>query len=627
MLAKSALSAAILTALSFSVSAQSSSTENIERITVTANKFEQAINNTLATVNVIERAEIESSNIRDLPSLLNTVAGIDVVRNGGFGQQASVFVRGAATKHTLVLVDGVRISDANSGSVSFTNIPVNSIEKIEVVKGARAAIYGSDAMAGVINIITRQAVQHEITLTSGSHNYVNYQQAGEFSQDNITLGYNLGYEDTKGYDVIAKDPVAPVGKDHDSDGYNNQNIGFNLTVNTDELGQFNAIVQYSEGDAEYDNAWGNDAYDFENYSGRIAWQKKLGQFEHSASVSTSQEENTQTGTPKHDIYSTDRVEFEYRTLYRLNDATQFTGAVNYLTEDLGGSTATFSETQRDNQAVFLGGFYDDNKWLANVVVRSDDYDYHGRANTYTTAFGVKPHRDVTFRVNHGTAFRAPSLTNTFVAQSPWYLPNADIKPEEATNNEIGMSLSTRWGRYDVAVFQNKIDNLISNQYDADSGKYIPYNVDKATMEGVELSANVSAFGFEHSINATFLDAKDGTTGEKLVRRPSESFNYTVARSWDKLDVNLAMQYRSSRPSINLYDSNLGQSMATTLAGYTVFNLGANYRLFDGLTLNARLENIAGKDYITAATGYAINGNVLGYTSLGRQAYVGATVRF
>jgi vitamin B12 transporter len=627
MLVKSALSAAILTALSFSVSAQKTTTENIERITVTANKFEQSIRNSLATIHVIERAEIENSNIRDLPSLLNTVAGIDVVRSGGFGQEASVFVRGAATKYTLVLVDGVRISDANSGSVSFTNIPVNSIEKIEIVKGARAAVYGSDAMSGVINIITRKAIAHEVTLTSGSHNYVNYQQAGEFNKKNMTLGYNLGYEDTKGYDVTAKDPIIPVGKDHDSDGYNNRNIGFNLTIDTQTFGQLNAIVQYSEGDAEYDNAWGNDAYDFENYSGKIAWQKKIDQFEHIASVSHSQEENSQTGTTKQDIYSTDRLEIEYRSLYRFNETTQLTGGMNYLTEDLGGSSAVFSETQRDNQALFFGGFYDDERWLANVVLRTDDYEYHGRANTYTTALGLKPHRNVTFRVNHGTAFRAPSLTNAFVSQSPWYLPNLNIKPEEATNNEIGMSLSTRWGQYDVAIFQNKIDNLITNLYDTDSGKYIPYNVDKSTMKGVELSAHVNAFGFKHSINATFLDAKDSTTGEKLARRPSESFNYTVARSWDKLDVNVAMSYRSSRPSIALYDMNLGQSVTATLAGYTVFNLSANYKFFDGLTLNARLENITGKDYITAASGYASDGSLLGYTALGRQAYVGATVYF
>lgn len=627
MLAKSALSAAIMTALSFSVSANNSSSDKIEHITVTANKFAQSIENTLATVNVIERIEIESSNIRDLPSLLNTVAGIDVVRNGGFGQKVSVFVRGSATKHALVLVDGVRISDANSGDVSFSNIPVNSIERIEVVKGARAAIYGSDAMAGVINIITRQAERHEIVLTSGSHNYINYQQAGEFSQDNIRFGYNLGYEDTKGYDVLAKDPEAPITKDHDSDGYQNRNIGFNLAVDSADFGLFNAVVQHSEGDAEYDNAWGNDAYDFENYTGKLAWEKSEGQLTHNATLNASLEENVQTGTDKLDTYSTKRSEAEYRALYTLNSTTQLVGGLSYLKEDLSQSSASFSESKRDNQATFLGAFYDDNTWLANVVVRSDDYDFHGRANTYTTAIGIKPRKDISVRVSHGTAFRAPSLTNLFVTGSPWYLPNSDIQPENATNNEIGITLSTRWGRYDVAIFQNKVDDLIDNKYDAGTGKYIPFNIDQATMKGVELSANISALGFEHTINATLLDAKDGNTGNDLVRRPSESFNYTLSRNWDKLNVNLAMQYRSSRPSINLYNSHLGQSMPTTLPAYTVFNLGASYELFDAFKLSARVENMTDEQYITAANGYAKNGDLLGYVPLGRQLYISGTFNF
>lgn len=621
---KSILAVAILAAVSSCVGAQETF-HDIERITVTANKFEQAINNTLATVNVIERAQIERSNVRDLPSLLNTVAGVDIIRNGGFGQQTSVFLRGAATKHVLVLVDGVRISDANSGSVSFTNIPLNSIERVEVVKGARAAIYGSDALAGVINIITRQAEQHQISLTSGSHNYVAYQQAGYMSSDALSLRFNLGYEDTKGYDVTGKDAAMARGKNHDSDGYNNKNVGFNLSYDNAYIGQLSALAQYSEGDAEYDNAWGNDAYEFENYTAKFAWKKQQGVFGHYASVSTSQEENTQIGTPEHDIYSTKRVELEYRALYRWSKAVQLTAGMNRLNEDLSEASAEFTHSERTNKAVFVGGFYNQGPWLANIVARSDDYDFHGRANTYTAGFGFKPNDTVTFRVNHGTAFRAPTLTQAYVKNSPWYIPNPDIEPEEASNSEVGVSLETDWGQYDVAIFNNRINKLIVNLPN-ETGKYIASNVDKASMKGVELSASASVWGLEHTINLTLLDAKDNSTGKKLVRRPDTAFNYTLSKSWDKLDVNVAMQYRSSRPSIALYDSQFNV-FERTLSAYTIFNLAANYALFDNLKLTARLDNITDKAYITAGTGIATDGSTLGYVPQGRQAYVGATVNF
>ncbi|OHU96161.1 TonB-dependent receptor domain-containing protein [Pseudoalteromonas byunsanensis] len=621
---KSTLAVAILAAVSSGVWAQGHN-EHIEHITVTANKFEQSINNTLTSVSVIAREEIEQSNLRDLPSLLNTVAGVDVVRNGGFGQKASVFVRGATTKHVLVLIDGVRVSDANSGDVSFTNIPLNSIERIEVVKGAKAAIYGSDALAGVINIITRKAQQQEISLTSGSHNYVNYQQTGQFNSDSLSLSFNLGYEDTDGYDVTSKDLQLPLSKNHDSDGYNTKNIGFNLSYDHADIGTVSARAQYSEGEGEYDNSWGNDAYEFENYITKLAWEKQQEQLQQYASVSVSQQENTQIGTPNHDVYSTERVELEYRALYRWSEALQLAAGVSQLNEDLSNASAEFSHSDRTNKAIFVGGFFEQGPWLANAVLRSDDYDFHGRANTYTAGIGYQANNIVTFRVNHGTAFRAPTLTHAYVKNSPWYLPNPDIKPEEASNSELGVTLDTRWGKYDVALFNNKIDQMIVSLPN-ESGKYIAANVDQATMKGVELSATASVWGFEHRVNLTLLDAKDKTTGKDLVRRPDTAFNYTLSRSWDKLDASLTMLYRSSRPTITLYDSQFN-THNKELSGYTVFNLAANYALFENIKLSARLENLTDRTYLTAATGLASDGQILGYVPLGRQAYVGVSFSF
>ncbi|MGO2479325.1 MAG: TonB-dependent receptor domain-containing protein [Pseudoalteromonas sp.] len=615
MLNKSTLGAAIAAALSFSVSAQ----QPIERITVTANKFEQSIIDTLATVDVIERIEIEKNNYRDLPSILNTVAGVDVVRNGGFGQKADVFVRGASAKYTLVLVDGVRVSDASSGSVSLTNIPVNSIERVEIVKGARAAIYGSDAVAGVINIITRQASRNTLTATLGSDSYENYQLAGGIVKDAVTFNYNLGYEDTDGYDVTGKDPALPVTKDHDDDGYTNKNIGFNLAYQTESAGEFSALSQYSEGQGEYDNAYGNDAYDFENYTAKLGWKKSSAIYTQSASVSTSQEENIQTGTEDQQVYSTERVEFEYSGLYALTNTVDITGGVNFLNEDLSDSSAKSSEEKRDNTALFVGVFYDDETWLGNAVARTDDYDFHGRANTYTTAIGYKANQYVTLRLSHGTAFRAPSLINAFVTDSLWYAPNSDIKPEESVNNEFGVTLNSDWGRYDIAIFDNKIDNLITNEFDADTGKYIATNIDKVSMQGIELSAEFEGLGFQHNVNLTILDAKDETTNTDLPRRPSETFNYSVGKSWGDFDASIAMQYRSSRPSIAYYD--------TELAAYTIFNLAANYQLMDDLSLQARVENITDKEYFTAAVGTATNGELLGYSAAERKFFVGVSYQF
>lgn len=613
MLNKSTLGVAIAAALSFSVSAE----QSIERLTVTANKFEQSITDVLASVTVIERSDIEKNNYRDLPSILSNIAGVDIVRNGGFGQKADVFVRGATAKYTLVLVDGVRVSDASSGSVSLTNIPVNSIERVEIVKGARAAIYGSDAVAGVINIITRQATNNTLSATLGTDSYENYQLAGGIVKDAVTFHYNLGYENTDGYDVTGKVPSLVVTKDHDDDGYTNKNIGFNLAYKTENAGVFSLLSQYSEGQGEYDNAYGNDAYDFENYTAKLGWKKSSEIYTQSTSVSISQEENIQTGTEDQQVYSTERVEFEYSGLYTLTNTVDITGGVNFLNEDLSGSSAKSSEEQRDNTALFVGVFYDDDTWLGNAVVRTDDYDFHGRANTYTTGLGYRANKYVTLRLSHGTAFRAPSLINAFVTDSQWYIPNNDIKPEESVNNEFGITLDTKWGRYDIAIFDNKIDNLIENKIVAGTSKYMATNVEKVSMQGIELSAEFEGLGFQHNVNLSLLDAKDETTNTDLPRRPSEMFNYALGKSWGDFDANIAMQYRSSRPSI--FD--------TELASFTVFNLSVNYQVMDELSLQARIENITDKEYFAASIGAAANGELLGYNAAGRQFFVGASYQF
>ncbi|QTL36978.1 TonB-dependent receptor domain-containing protein [Pseudoalteromonas viridis] len=623
MFKKSALTTAMLAVLPFSVL----SAQDIEHITITANKFEQASIDTLTSVAVVERAEIERANVRDVPTLLNNLAGIDVVRSGGYGQKASVFVRGAATKYTLVLVDGVRISDANSGDVSFTNIPVNSIERIEVLKGARAAIYGSDAVAGVINIITREQKGHQLALTSGSRNYGGAQLAGQFEADKLTVNYHFGYETTDGYDVTAKDPAAPHSKEHDRDAYDNTNMGVKLGYDLAQYGQLALHAQRSEGEADYDSAFGNDAYKFDNYTTKLAWQKQSDVLSQEASVSLAQEENTQFlsvlpagGTPPpEDIYSTKRDEIEYRARYTLMPSLQLMGGASRLNEDLSSSSAQFSIAERDNTAVFAAAFYDNARWLLNAVVRSDDYEHHGRANTYTTDLGFRASDTVTFRVNHGTAFRAPSLTNAFVKDSPWYLPNSEIKPEEGTYNEVGVTVDTKNVRYDVAIFDNRIDNLISNEFDAQTSKYIPANVGRAQMKGIELSAQFSALGLEHAANLTLLEARDQEKREDLPRRPGKAFNYVLSKQWDKLDVRLAMQYRDKRPSISYFD--------TDLPSYTVFNLSANYQLLEPVALTMRVENLTDKAYFNSVASKTADGTLLPYEPPGRQIYVGTRITF
>ncbi len=616
---KSSVSAAVAAALSFTFVTEALAGEPLEHITVTANKFEQRIENTLATVNLIERSDIDAANARDLPELLQLVAGVDLVRSGGFGQASSVFVRGSLSKHLLVLVDGVRISDANSGDAPFSLLPLNAIERVEIVKGPRAAIYGSDALGGVINLITRQADGHELAVMSGSNNYSNLEGVFSTSVSAARLQLNVGVENTDGYDVTEKDPSQPRGKDHDRDGYSNRNIGAGARVDLERFGELTAKGQYAEGDADYDNAWGNDAFEFENYQAMLGWQKSDERIGYDVQLSRSQDDNTQTGTEFETRYQTKRNALDARVQYQQSDALALSGGVNWLNEDVSGSSVSLEKAKRHDLALFAGAFYDNGRWLANATVRSDDYQYQGRQNTYQAAVGFRPLKAVTVRLNQGTAFRAPTFTDLYVEGNPWVAANPLLQPEEARNTELGVHIQTRNGSWDVAIFSNRIDNLIASDFDAQSGKFKSVNIDAATLEGMELSSRFTAFGLEHTLALTLLDASDDTTGADLVRRPSRSLNWSLAKSWDKLDLGVDFIYRSNRPSISYFNTRLG--------GYAIINLSANYHLVEGLTLSARVDNLSDKHYTTAGFDLASDGSLLGYVPPGRQVFVGARYRF
>lgn len=620
MLNKTALSAAIATALSFSAFAD----QNVEHITVTANKFEQSLESALSAITVIGRADIEKSNVQDVVSLLDNIAGIQAVRNGGFGQSVSLFLRGNDAKHTLVLIDGVRVTDANSGDNSLTNLPLNSIERIEIIRGAKAAIYGSDAIAGVINIISREGNNNTIALTTGSNNYSKTEATVNYKKDKFSIAANAGYTHTDGYDVIEKDPEAAITKNHDRDGYYNGNAGLNVQYGDEESGIFSLRSQYSEGEGEYDS-FGSDAYRFHNYTNKLAWKRRTDKFSQSASYSLGKEQNVQIGNSADDnAYVTKRSQFEYQSQYSLTEALIFTGNFTFLNEDVGDSTASFSEPERDNLSLALGGFYNDENWLAEVVLRTDDYDFHGRANTYTVAVGKQLMDGLSVKLNHGTAFRAPSLSQAFVIDSPYYLPNPNIKPEEATNNEIIVTWSGKNFRVEAAVYDNRITDKIVYQQN-DKWKYIPYNVQRADFEGADLSVEIEDnFGIEHTVNASYVSAKDADTDKQLQRRARRTLTYSVSKEWENVDATLTLVHRGNRD-----DKVWGAAGAytVTLPSYTLFNLAANYTFFDGFKLNGRIENLTDKRYFNATAGEAKDGSLLGYKPLGRQAYVGVSYSF
>ncbi|MBB1288729.1 TonB-dependent receptor [Pseudoalteromonas sp. SR43-6] len=608
MLNKTTLGVAISAALSFSVSGAE---QSIEKITVTANKFEQSINDVLASVNVIERAEIEASNVRDLPTLLSTRVGFQVNPNGGFGQNTGVSLRGTGSGDTLILIDGVRTGSATLGQKALNNVPLNSIERIEIIKGSRAAVYGSDALAGVINIITRESDNLSLSATFGSDSYQNYQVAGSVKSDDITTAFNAGFEKTDNFDVLQG--VAP-----DEDGYENKNLGFKVNYTDAHYGDFKLLGQYSEGYADYDSSFSPadstiERDDFKNYQLSAGWSKNYTNQTHSIDLALSTDDSDNTYVdfsvgPTTSTFITKRTQIDYNGQYLLSNELNISGGVNWYNDDVSHSSQLFVEDSRDVLAVFVGAYYDADKVLANLTVRQDDDEQFGDETTYTAAAGYHLSEDAIFRISQSTGFKAPTFNDLYY---PLY-GNPDLQPEKSVNRELGLSVDFDIAQVDIAIFRNNIEDKID--YDAN---FALANIDEARYEGVEFSLSQQFFGFDSNLNFAYLSAEDEETGAELRNVAKRTFNWELAKQFGAFDASLDMQYRSDR-----------QGAVTRLGSYTLWNLAGNYQVNEHIEVSLRVENLFDKEYnaVDSNTDFT-TGEVYYYNTPERRFFAGASYQF
>ncbi len=263
-----AVASALLSAASSAVANSNESAEdaNLEQIVVTANRSQQDLFLSLSATQVIGQAEIEAIQPQNITELLNTVAGVTVANLGGAGQSASVFMRGTNGNHTLILVDGVRVGSATLGTTSFSSMSVGLIDRIEVVKGPRGALWGSDAIGGVIQIFTKKLQSGEgfVTVGLGSNGYWKTEAAIGLGNESNSLTIAGALEETDGFNTT------DYPGQEDKDGYDRQSFSLNGQSKLTEQYSLNLISRYEKGGAQYDNKYGgSDENEHENYSVKL----------------------------------------------------------------------------------------------------------------------------------------------------------------------------------------------------------------------------------------------------------------------------------------------------------------------------------------------------------------------
>ena len=587
--------------LSLSLTSTAFAAEQADTVIVTATRTAQTVDETLASVSVITREDIEASQAQDVIDLLRLQAGVDVARNGGPGTTASVFLRGTGNNQTLVLVDGMRVASATDGAFAWSKLSLTDIERIEIVRGPNASLYGSDAVGGVIQIFTRQNRRGQIRAQAGSYKNKLF-EAGLGGGKHVRYSLNVSSRAAEGFSAT-NDKSSYF--DPDPDGYRQRSASGSLRF---DLGQKTQIVWsgwYSDGYTEYDQGINNSTNSALNL--RLA-QQTTNRWSQNLRIGWAADDlDTKSAYPS--FIRTRRWTADWQHDVTLSENALLTlglGAIRDDAMNINTSTNTivFDESVDSNAAYALlqsrFGSQD-----IQISARIDDYNKFGTHTTGSVAWGTQATNATRITASAGTAFRAPSLNELYY---PFY-GNLDLKPETSLNLELGLRHHVSKGqRLTAALYRNIVDNLIA--YNA--AIFSADNINKARIDGFELTYTLQQARWSAQASLTLQKAIDTDSGEDLARRPREKFALQIQRrTATGGSYGLEWLFAGKR-----YDAVYGVG-TVTLDPYHLINLSARTPLEKNLWLEGRIENLLDTKYELA----------YGYNTAGLSAYLGVKYDF
>ncbi|WP_214000166.1 TonB-dependent receptor [Arsukibacterium sp.] len=557
----------------------------IEHISIYANRTATPQQDVLASTTVLERADILARQANDLPELLSQLPGITMSRDGGRGQNSSIYLRGGNTGHTLVLIDGVRSGSATLGYKALAMVPLELIERIEVIRGPRAAWYGSDALAGVIAITTRRSSALELHASVGSYGQAGADISASQQLERLTLSATAGASQADGFN-------AQPALDPDSDGYRQQYFKVAADYRSD-FGLWTAQADVNSGFNQFDTSFGNeDETDTLSRAYLLGWQQQLGSWQHEVQLSRNLDSDSTFGPDSRSPFVTERDELSYQAASDVSASLQFVGGLNWYQEQVAKSATAYEQTSRINRALFAGLNYQWNVLQLEAAARHDAINQYGAETTWQLAAGYQLTERWQLRVSRGTAFKMPSFNQLYF---PGFA-NPDLKPEQSVSDEVALSYQASGLQLQLAWFDREVTNLIQ-------GVELAENVVLATVSGLEFSLLQHWQQWSSNFSYSYLDTENRSNGMQLERRPENTINWRGSYSADKWTAFISADYQSA--SYQGADWFSGDPYPDAPA-HTIWGLGVSYTLSPQLTLRARLANITDKDYYTSR-GYATAG--------------------
>jgi len=600
----------------------------LEEVVVTATRVETPIEEIASSMTVISSKEIERKQKATVLEVLKGLPGLDVVQNGGVGGTTSIFIRGANSEHTLVMIDGVEVNDPISPgrSYDFAHLTVDNIERIEILRGPQSTLYGSDAIGGVIHIITKKGEgKPKFFLSAEGGSFTTFREATGISGGNKWVNYSFALSrfDTEGISTASK-----KDGNYERDGYENTSLSAKLGFKPmDNLG-IDFILRYMDAKTELDNfaGVGGDDPNYVQKSNQFlfktqvglslfdqVWSQKLGLAlnDHNRDIKNKKDSQHPFDYEK-GRYDGQLLKFDWQHHLQLHKTNALTFGLEYEREE-GKSKYYWESLWGPGQSIFpkktanIKGYYiqDEIKlWdrlFATLGIRIDDHSRFGSETTYRVApaYLIKE-TDTKIKGTFGTGFKAPTLYQLFAPATLWGpIGNKDLKPEKSRGWDFGVEQDFLKNRVTLGAtyFRNDFKDLI--QFDWGQG-YI--NIAKAKTEGIELFASVKPIdNLTARINYTYTDTEDKKTGKPLLRRPRNKMGLDLNYHFlDKGNLNLGAIYVGKRDDWKPYP------VRGRIGGYTLVNLAASYDITKNFQIFGRVDNLFDKDY-EEVSGYGTSG--------------------
>lgn len=582
-------------------------------VVITAARLPQLAKDVLADNVVISAEDIALSGAVTLVDLLQQQRGIEISRNGGPGTNSSVFVRGTSNAQNVVLVDGVRVGSATTGGATWAAIPLAQIERVEIVYGPLSALYGADAMGGVIQIFTKKGSREIVPVVSagvGSYGLRKLDAGISGATGQFKFALNAGHEENEGFSA-SKPAAGAWTYNPDKDGYTQDSVSGRFSAEVAPGYELGTRFMQNRLNSQFDAGPGYDDRNILKLETIAVYGK--GKLADNWDSSLQVAQSADLGTTDSKAYGFSQIDTRQNSLTWQNDVRLGGNTLLLIAErreEKVSTTKTAVNGTRDTNSLAASYVYKQDAHLLSTSLRYDRNSQFGSHSTGSIAYGYRVSNALRLNASYGTSFRAPTYNEL-------YFPGYGIstnKPEQGKNAEIGAYYELGQTQFSAVYYSNKLTDLLVYAgvcpVQQDSHPWgCAYNVNHATLSGLTLGARTEIAGVSLRAALDIQDPQDDTTGLRLARRATQHGSLAAEYALGQTKFGAETVFSNRR-----YDD---AGNKNSMGGYALLNLYVSHELAPNLNLLGRWNNALNKDYELARN----------YATIGSNLFVGVNYGF